>query len=134
LESFNSKLRDELLNGEIFYSLAEARVVIESWRQHYNTVRQHSSLWYKPPAPNTLLWPAIKAPQQRSRPMWPTSRPCIRFHPGPPQWGQATVTAIATLVNFILVHCFVTVDNQRSPGTGFYQVFTNIFSAIADGN
>lgn len=60
-ESFNSKLRDELLNGEIFYSLAEARVVIESWRQHYNTVRPHSSLGYKPPAPNTLVWPAIQA-------------------------------------------------------------------------
>ena len=42
-ESFNSKLRDELLNGEIFYSLAEARVVIEAWRVHYNTVRPHSS-------------------------------------------------------------------------------------------
>ncbi len=43
-ESFNSKLRDELLNGEIFYSLAEARIVIESWRRHYNTKRPHSSL------------------------------------------------------------------------------------------
>lgn len=49
-ESFNSKLRDELLNGEIFYSLAEARIVIEGWRQHYNTQRPHSSLGYKPPA------------------------------------------------------------------------------------
>ena len=45
-ESFNSKLRDELLNGEVFYSLAEARIVIESWRQHYNTQRPHSSLGY----------------------------------------------------------------------------------------
>ena len=50
-ESFNSKLRDELLNGEIFYSLAEAQIVIESWRQHYNTKRPHSSLGYRPPAP-----------------------------------------------------------------------------------
>ena len=50
-ESFNSKLRDELLNGEIFYSLAEARIVIESWRQHYNTLRPHSSLGYRPPRP-----------------------------------------------------------------------------------
>jgi putative transposase len=57
-ESFNAKLRDELLNGEIFYSLAEARVVIESWRKHYNTVRPHSSLGYKPPAPEVVLWPA----------------------------------------------------------------------------
>ena len=57
-ESFNSKLRDELLNGEMFYSLAEARIVIESWRQHYNTQRPHSSLGYKPPAPAALSWPA----------------------------------------------------------------------------
>jgi putative transposase len=57
-ESFNSKLRDEMLNGEIFYSLAEARVVIESWRQHYNTIRPHSSLGYRPPSPEAVLWPA----------------------------------------------------------------------------
>ena len=57
-ESFNSKLRDELLNGEIFYSLAEAKIVIEGWRQHYNTVRPHSALGYKPPAPAVVLWPA----------------------------------------------------------------------------
>jgi transposase InsO family protein len=57
-ESFNSKLRDELLNGEIFYTLEEARVVIEGWRQHYNTVRPHSSLGYKPPAPEAIPWPA----------------------------------------------------------------------------
>ncbi|WP_267352133.1 IS3 family transposase [Sphingomonas sp. GM_Shp_2] len=50
-ESFNGSLRDELLNGEIFYSLAEARVLIEAWRRHYNTVRPHSSLGYRPPAP-----------------------------------------------------------------------------------
>jgi transposase InsO family protein len=43
-ESFNAKLRDELLNGEIFYTLAEAKVVIEGWRSHYNTKRPHSSL------------------------------------------------------------------------------------------
>ena len=50
-ESFNSKLRDELLNGEIFYSLKEARVLTERWRVHYNTRRPHSSLGYRPPAP-----------------------------------------------------------------------------------
>src|SRR5271170_2624684 len=53
-ESFNGKLRDELLNGEIFYSLKEAKVVIGQWRQHYNTVRPHSSLGYRPPAPQTF--------------------------------------------------------------------------------
>ena len=56
-ESFNGKLRDELLNGEIFYSLKEARVVIEQWRHHYNTVRPHSSLGYRPPAPQTFAPP-----------------------------------------------------------------------------
>ena len=54
-ESFNGKLRDELLNGEIFYTLAEARTLIERWRRHYNTVRPHSSLGYRPPAPQTIL-------------------------------------------------------------------------------
>lgn len=54
-ESFNAKLRDDLLNGEIFYSLAEAKAVIESWRQHYNTRRPHSSLGYKPPAPAAIV-------------------------------------------------------------------------------
>jgi putative transposase len=59
-ESFNSKLRDELLKGEIFYSLKEAKIVIESWRRHYNTVRPHSSLGYRPPAPEAVLWPAVR--------------------------------------------------------------------------
>jgi len=54
-ESFNGKLRDELLNGEIFCSLKEAKVLIEQWRQHYNTVRPHSSLGYRPPAPQTFV-------------------------------------------------------------------------------
>lgn len=50
-ESFNGKLRDELLNGEIFYTLREAQVIIEQWRVQYNTIRPHSSLGYRPPAP-----------------------------------------------------------------------------------
>jgi putative transposase len=60
-ESVNAKLRDQLLNGEIFYSLAEARVAIEGWRKHYNTIRPHSTLGYKPPAPEVVLWPASPA-------------------------------------------------------------------------
>jgi putative transposase len=55
IESFNARLRDELLDGEIFYSLAEARIVIESWRRHYNTERPHGSLGYKPPAPEVFI-------------------------------------------------------------------------------
>jgi putative transposase len=57
VESFNGKLRDELLNGEIFYSLAEAKIVIEQWRKYYNTTRPHSSLGYRPPAPEVISWP-----------------------------------------------------------------------------
>jgi transposase InsO family protein len=57
-ESFNSKLRDELLNGEIFYTLREAETVIEGWRKHYNTKRPHSSLGYRPPAPEVVQWKA----------------------------------------------------------------------------
>jgi transposase InsO family protein len=51
VESFNGKLSDELLNGEIFYTLQEAKILIERWRVHYNTVRPHSALGYRPPAP-----------------------------------------------------------------------------------
>jgi transposase InsO family protein len=53
-ESFNGKLQDELLKGEIFYTLKEAQILIERWRIDYNTIRPHSSLGYKPPAPETL--------------------------------------------------------------------------------
>jgi transposase InsO family protein len=55
VESFNARFRDELLNGEIFYSLKEAQIVIEQWRQHYNTKRPHSSLGYRPPAPEAII-------------------------------------------------------------------------------
>mgnify|MGYP003586312220 CR=1 FL=1 len=58
-ESFNGSLRDELLNGEIFYSLTEAQILIEAWRRHYNTVRPHSSLGYRPPAPEAVPSPVL---------------------------------------------------------------------------
>ena len=54
-ESFNGKLRDELLDREIFTTLLEAKVLIENWRREYNTIRPHSSLRYKPPAPETVM-------------------------------------------------------------------------------
>ena len=54
VESFNGKLRDELLNGEVFNTLKEAQVLIEEWRRHYNRFRPHSSLGYRPPAPETM--------------------------------------------------------------------------------
>jgi len=59
--------RDELLNGEIFYSLREARIVIERWRKHYNTIRPHSSLGYRPPAPQTFA--PLKAGLEGAEPM-----------------------------------------------------------------
>ena len=61
VESFNGRLRDELLNGEIFTTLREAQIVIEGWRRHYNGVRPHSSLGYKPPAPEVVPWPGSPA-------------------------------------------------------------------------
>lgn len=71
VESFNGKLRDELLNMEVFNSLAEAKVLIEQWRRHYNTVRPHSSLDYRPPAPEVvlaglLIFPGTPAPNRIS--------------------------------------------------------------------
>jgi transposase InsO family protein len=65
-ESFNGKLRDELLNGEIFYTLKEARILVEQWRVHCNTIRPHSSLGYRPPAAQAikpLVMPASATPQ-----------------------------------------------------------------------
>ena len=55
IESFNGKLRDELLNREVFSTLIEAQVLIEWWRKHYNQVRPHSALGYLPPAPEAIL-------------------------------------------------------------------------------
>jgi len=55
IESFNGKLRDELLNREVFTTLTEAKVLIEAWRKEYNQVRPHSSLGYRPPAPEAIM-------------------------------------------------------------------------------
>jgi len=72
IESFNARLRDELLDGEVFTTLAEARIVIESWRRHYNTVRPHSSLGYRPPAPEVFLPTFASKPKHRSLVQRPT--------------------------------------------------------------
>lgn len=61
VESFNGKMRDELLNGEIFYTLDEARVLIEVWRKEYNQVRPHSALGYRPSAPEAICSSALAA-------------------------------------------------------------------------
>lgn len=54
VESFNGRMRDEFLNGEIFHTLLEAKILIEQWRRFYNTKRPHSSLGYRPPAPESI--------------------------------------------------------------------------------
>ena len=54
-ESFNARFRDELLNGEIFYTLKEAKIIIEQWRKHYNRKRPHSALGWQPPAPEAVI-------------------------------------------------------------------------------
>jgi putative transposase len=73
IESFNARLRDELLNGEIFCSLREAQIVIEQWRRHYNQERPHSSLGYKPPAYETVVpaRPAVPSPLVGAAPTAP---------------------------------------------------------------
>ncbi len=62
IESFNGKLRDEHLNCELFYTLTEARVLIERWRREYNQIRPHSSLGYSPPTPEAIPGPQISVP------------------------------------------------------------------------
>ena len=65
------ELRDELLNGEMFYTLQEARVVIESWRRHYNRVRPHASLGYRAPAPEVVVSAMAGRPLGQLGGLWP---------------------------------------------------------------
>ena len=74
-ESFNARFRDELLDGEIFYSLKEAQTVIETWRRHYNTNRPNSALGYRPPAPEIVPWPPSPASLPGARAAAPTIAP-----------------------------------------------------------
>ena len=62
VESFNGKLRDELINREVFTTLLEAKMLIENWRRDYNEVRSHSSLGYRPPAPEAIQPALTPAP------------------------------------------------------------------------
>ena len=92
VESLNGKLRDELLNGEIFYTVAEARVLIERWREHYNRVRPHSALGYRPPVPSsaTRRW---RTPSCRSSQTMPMDMSLRRADPR----GDPRSTRIHTL-------------------------------------
>ena len=67
-ESFNGKLRDELLNIELFNDLIEAKVLIERWRRHFNTVRPHTSLGYQPPTPEAIVPADLTSTVRR---LWP---------------------------------------------------------------
>jgi transposase InsO family protein len=60
IESFNGKMRDELLNGEVFYTLKEARIIIEMWRKEYKMIRPHSALGYQPPDPEAIVIPSTQ--------------------------------------------------------------------------
>ena len=71
VESFNGKLRDELLNAEVFDTVLEAKVLTERWRVRYNTVRPHSSLGYRPPAPEAVLPPPPLPPDSGATPLRP---------------------------------------------------------------
>jgi putative transposase len=78
----NARLRDELLNGELFYTLTEARIIIEGWRRHYNGVRPHSSLGYNPPAPEVFVpshaaWPSPLVKAAPTAPLVLALRPTL---------------------------------------------------------
>lgn len=78
-ESFNGSLRNELLNGEIFYSITAAKVLIEAWWRHYNTVRPHSSLGSRPPAPEAAT-PPLPVSGSSSLHLRPTMAAETRMH------------------------------------------------------
>ena len=78
VESFNARFRDELLNGEIFPSLREAEIIIESWRRHYNAIRPHASLGYRPPAPEVVVSTYAAWPAALTRPASPAKLPVVQ--------------------------------------------------------
>ena len=78
VESFNAHFRDELLKGEIFYSLREAEIIIESWRRHYNAIRPHGSLGYRPPAPEVVVPTYAAWPAALTRPAPPAKLPLAK--------------------------------------------------------
>ena len=69
--------RDELLDREVFHSLREAQVLVEAWRRHYNTVRPHSALGYRPPAPEAVPWPG---PARTPLPPAPGQAADVAYH------------------------------------------------------
>lgn len=91
VESFNGKLRDELLHGEICYTLREAKIVIEHCRVYYNQVRPHSALGYRPPALETIIpvercFATLRNPQQASRTHSGLTYPLVQHQGEGPNW------------------------------------------------
>jgi|KBSSwiS6_1023812.scaffolds.fasta_scaffold02949_2 hypothetical protein len=82
-----------ILNGEIFYTLAEARILIEAWRRHYNTVRPHSSLGYRPPAPET------ETPPRRRR------RQCTDNQTGPLGGSRSGLAVFTEAAQLLPISC-----------------------------
>jgi transposase InsO family protein len=87
VESFNGKPRDELLNDEVFNTLREAQVLIEERRRHYNRIRPHSSLGYRPPAPETVPMGRSQISSGAARLRWPTKTPPGSLDGG---WSRST--------------------------------------------
>jgi putative transposase len=103
IESFNACIRDELLNGEIFYTLAEARVIVESWRRFYNSLRPHGSLGYRPRrysfrSPRGRL----RYPGRLRRPRWRRGHPCTNIQPAPRVGGRSLGEAFSNSIRFRL--------------------------------
>ena len=99
IESFNARLRDEPLNGEIFYSPKEARIIIESWRQRYNKVRPHALLAHRAPAPEMFVSDLAA---------WPQSRSSANIRPGSSDGGWSLLQFAAWA------------DTRKAEGTGRY--------------
>jgi putative transposase len=95
IESFNARVRDELLNGELSYTLNESQIVIECWRRHYNGIRPRSSLGYKAPAPEVFVpsfaaWPSLPYGSAPTAPLGLATRPTLsNIHTGPLDGGRS---------------------------------------------
>jgi transposase InsO family protein len=123
VESSNARLRDGLLDGEVFHTLREAEVAIESWRRHHNGVRPHASLGFKPPAPEVFV-PAFAArPPVSPRPL--ASAPTRHQHPSrTTPWGPITEAIRVT----------AGIDLAPALKAAFGRAGTNLVEVVVDGS
>jgi hypothetical protein len=99
-ESVKARVRDELLNGEVFTTLREAQILIERWRGHYNTVRPHSALGYRPPAPKSIV------------PI--DQRPTMHYHSNrTTQWGHTKVSATIPMIKLVCRMAMLPIARRR---------------------